>query len=303
VNQVIQVSGALWSPAFMLITIVGVVLLVIVLIKLMHVAVFALFHPHVLGVLAGVAALFLLLVGLVSVRVGHQQVQQAAVQNAVLINGQNLQNAARDRAAMLAGANAAVHAENNVYAENADDDSTKLAEAAPAEKTAATHSDATGSPPAWTVLREHRQGDTWLYVVHLSHADTALPERDGMLDAQMSLAAQQCVEDHLYPGENISKIVRLDPEYLRANFIKQTYPVDDNMIAGQDFYAQLKFDKDFRDEVERRYRQIVSWDHLQQLGNLGVVAMAVLGGLYIYLRTTASKKAANSKLEAETATT
>jgi len=139
--------------------------------------------------------------------------------------------------------------------------------------------------------------------VHLDAADNNPAVRDEMLAAKMVLAADQVIDEQLYPGEGRSKIVNIDAEYLRAHCKGLTYPVSDTASMGKEFYVQLVFDKKFRDEVERRYSQIVGWDHLQQLGDMAAISLAMLGGVYIYLRMTAAKSAARMELEETAAKT
>ena len=55
-------------------------------------------------------------------------------------------------------------------------------------------------------------------------------------------------------------------------------------------FAQLEFDRQFRDEVNRRYTQFLGQERLQQTGGVAAAAFAVLGGLYLFLRTTSKKK-------------
>ena len=58
----------------------------------------------------------------------------------------------------------------------------------------------------------------------------------------------------------------------------------------KELFAQLEFDRAFRDEVNRRYHEFISAERLQQTGGIVAAAFAVLGGLYLFLRTTARKQ-------------
>jgi hypothetical protein len=294
----------------MLLIIVGI-FLVVILIKSLHLAIFALFHPHALGLFAFVAVLLLAFVGLFAVR--SQRSAPFAVQAPPVpgVNSPNIVVATPNNVFMdnvhgqMMVANAPQAEERNAASTHqgkktnepltdAGDRSSGM------EPTSTDESDsAKNVPPKWTNKRSYKQEDSQLYVVHLSAEDTTSSGRDGLLDAQMLLAAQQYIDEKLYPGEEVSKIIHLDANYLHDNCVKHTFPSGDNMVIGKDYYAQLEFGKDFRAEVDRRYRQIVSWSHLQQLGNLSIAGLAILGGLYIYLRTTAAKLKANSELEVQ----
>ena len=293
----------------MLLLIIGAVVLAIVLIKTLHIAVIALLHPHAWGVIAVVVLVLFLFVGMFrTVRVENQQAQMAQQMNAVM-NPPNIvvappNNVFRDniRGQMNAG-NALLAAQRDAAlshpVDKSDQPSAEVADrSSKAESTSTNDSDTErNSPPSWTNKRSHKQGDSVLYVVHLSAEDTSSPARDDLLDAQMLVAAQQYIDEKLYAGEEVFKIIHLDANYLRDNCLKQTYPAGENMVSGKDFYAQLDFGKEFRAKVDGRYREIVGWDHLQRLGNAAMVGLAVLGGLYIYLRTTAAKHRVSPELE------
>jgi hypothetical protein len=296
--------------------IIGAIFLAIILIKTLHICVFALFHPHAWGVVAVLALILFLFVGLWSgVRVENHQAAMVAQQRAVavmnapnlVVNPPNLvvnppNIVFRNNHAPMNAGSAPLAAEQDATLSHQEKTNESVAEADDRSSTTDTTSTndsntAKDGLPTWTSKRSHKQGDSVFYVVHLGAQDTSSPARDDLLDAQMLVAAQQYIDEKLYPGEDVSKIIHVDANYLRDNCLKQTYPAGENMVSGKDFYAQLDFDKKFRAEVDRRYRQIVGWDHLQRLGNLATIGLAVLGGLYIYLRTTTAKHGTSPELE------
>src|SRR5262249_5577211 len=128
----------------------------------------------------------------------------------------------------------------------------------------------------------------WIYVVHLSaQTDPAL--RDELLDEEMVVCAQQCIDEHLYPDENVSKIVKINPNFLYDNCLREIYPTSGLSEAGKDVYARLEFGKTFREEIDRDYRQIMAQSHINILSGIVVAGLVSLGGLYSYLRSTTPK--------------
>jgi hypothetical protein len=144
------------------------------------------------------------------------------------------------------------------------------------------------SPPGWINQPAHREGDAYVVVVKLD-ADTNPAERDEWLDQRMLVAAKDYIDERLYPGEDVSKVVKLNAKYLYDHCLRELYPASGMSDAGKEVFARLEFDRNFREEVDRRYRQIVEQDHLRWLGGISLVGLAALTGLYSYLRVTISK--------------
>ncbi len=109
------------------------------------------------------------------------------------------------------------------------------------------------SPPAWIDQPPHREGDSYFVVVKLD-ADTSLTERDEWLDQRMLVAARDYIDERLFPGEDVSKIVKISAKNLYDNCLREIYPASGLTEAGKEVYARLEFDRRFREEVEGLYR-------------------------------------------------
>ncbi|HTQ40264.1 MAG TPA: hypothetical protein VMJ32_14660 [Pirellulales bacterium] len=294
-----------------LMLIIGAVLLAVFVFKLCCFTIHLLFHPHGLGLFAVFIVLLLMLWGFVGVQ-SHSKVEQpgpVAVMNPpnIVVNPPNqvfIDNFRGPTIAANAQKTTPRDAAVSHPSENTNDPLAAADHPSEAESKATKNADSnSNTPPDWISQSPRRHGEDWIYVVHLDAADNNPAVRDEMLAAKMVLAADQVIDEQLYPGEGRSKIVNIDAEYLRAHCKGLTYPVSDTASMGKEFYVQLVFDKKFRDEVERRYSQIVGWDHLQQLGDMAAISLAMLGGVYIYLRMTAAKSAARMELEETAAKT
>jgi hypothetical protein len=273
---------------------IGGVLLAVLVIKLMCLAVCALLHPHALGSFLGLIILVVAIVALWHVR-ARNPAPMAAVNNPnanIMVDGHNSMLSAAGQQ-MVANADVSATAEKSNAATN------KPADPSPTETAAEKPSQtASGGPPQWIDQQPHRQGDSWIYVVHLD-AKTNPAVRDEMLDEEMLVVAQRYISEHLYPNEDVSKSVKLDAEFLRDNCLRAIYPTSGLSESGKDVYARLEFGKKFRNEIDGQYRQFIARDHLQHLGGIAVIGLTVLCGLYVYLRATASKPGPRSELEVQ----
>ncbi|HEY2827116.1 MAG TPA: hypothetical protein VGJ04_05900, partial [Pirellulales bacterium] len=152
-----------------LLLIISAIFLAVVLIKLLHLSVFVLFHPHALGVLAVCAVLvFVLFCTFAAQRGGIQAVintVQAVQRTPVAVT----KVAEKNNAKVLAERSTAAVAENNSKRDP-------------------------NSPPAWINQPAHREGDTYVVVVKLD-ADTNPAERDEWLDQRMLVAAKDYIDE------------------------------------------------------------------------------------------------------------
>jgi hypothetical protein len=110
------------------------------------------------------------------------------------------------------------------------------------------------------------------------------------LDNKMVARTNQYIEEQVLRRTGASDVVGFDADYLREHCVRQRYPTDGKTAGSRELFAQLEFDRQFRDEVNSRYNQFLSQQRLQQTGGVAAAAFAVLGGLYLFLRTTAKKK-------------
>jgi hypothetical protein len=161
---------------------------------------------------------------------------------------------------------------------------------ASAETAAEEPEDDPAKLPAW-VHREPLRTDGAYYVV-VSTGDYTDPfAREERLNALTASAAADFIIKVMRRPAEVVEAVKFNPEYLRSAYVDAQYPSTGSVAAGDRFYQRLKFDSHFEDEVDRRWRQFVSDDHLQKLSGYSAVGMALLGVVYIYLRATSRKQA------------
>ena len=144
-------------------------------------------------------------------------------------------------------------------------------------------------PPEW-VHREPARTDDPYYIVASSGDFTDAFARDEMLSAQMVNAADRYIREVLRRPA-VADAVKFDPAYLRSAYFDTQYPPPGSAAAGEETFVRLKFDSHFRDEVDRRWQEFVSSEHLEKLSGYSAVGLALLGVVYIYLRATSPKPA------------
>jgi hypothetical protein len=307
------------SPGLALVLLIAVVAVVIVLAMSHHllIVVVHFFHPHVMGLFIGLALMLFFVWGFAA-RV-HNVPQANAVMvmpafpqvngpQAPVVRGPDILAApvARmdlpDGGVMVADAGNGnqVKPRHKAGTERKPDRSDESPEKPTRSESEKTSTDSSsGTPPAWAHRPPHKDGDFYIMVVHLD-ADTNPAVRDDLLDEKMLVTANQYIDEHLYPDENVSKVVHLTGDYVHSKCRKATYPEDDYLTAGQEVFARLEFGRDFRDEIDRRYRAFLSAGHLQQLSEISLVALVLMGGLYAYLRSGAAKRSETEELEVPT---
>lgn len=269
-----------------------VVLLVVILLKLLHLGVFILLHPHALSMLAVFALIAFLFAGFVKLQAPPPP--QAAVK---IGNGPNAM-------AAVAGQNKAV-VQNAPWAAKADADvkPAEMPEQVAANPTPKKNSEAASgnhttdpkTPPEWTKnLIPHREGDSYVVVLRLD-PETSGAERDEWLDQRMLVAAKDYIEERLYPGQDVSKISQIDPRYLYDNCLKEIYPLSGMADVGKEAFVRIEFDRRFRAEVDRRYRENLEIERLRSFSGIAVTGLTVLGGFYLYLRATAKNAVIEKK--------
>ena len=165
----------------------------------------------------------------------------------------------------------------------------KKAAASPTEMTAERPAVDPASLPDWVHGEPLRTDDPYYVVVSSGDFADAFA-RDEMLNAQATNAAEHYIKDIMRRSATIAEAVKFDPGYLRSAYLDSQYPAAGTAAAGEPVYQRLRFDSHFRDEVDRRWRQFVSDDHLQKLSGYSAVGMALLGVVYIYLRATSRKQ-------------
>lgn len=260
-----------------------VVLLVVILLKLLHLGVFILLHPHALGMLGVFALIAFLFAGFVKLQAPQQP--GAAVKigngpNAVGIAWQ--ENPSVQKLLATAKANADV--------KPAETSEEVAANPTPKKSNETNHaaSDAKG-PPEWTKnLVPHREGASYVVVLRLD-PETSGTERDEWLDQRMIVAAKDYIDERLYPGQDVSKIAKFDARYLYDNCLKEIYPLSGMADVGKEAFVRMEFDRKFNTEVDRRYRESLGVERLRSFSGIAVAGLTVLSGLYLYLRTTAKK--------------
>ena len=268
----LHVAGFAPMLVIMIITIVSIVMLF----KLMHLTIFLLVHPHAIGAVAGLGGIIFLIVMAISAA-NHGGMQ-------ALIN--NFQPPKQKVLIQAPPAVVAMAEAKPAVAET---------KAEPAEAKPVTHHTADAvasdhdskSTPAWINQPPHREGDSYFVVVKLD-ADTSLTERDEWLDQRMLVAARDYIDDRLFPGEDVSKIVKVSAKNLYDNCLREIYPASGLTEAGKEVYARLEFDRRFREEVESLYRGTLEDDRVRRLAGIALTGMVVLGGLYTYLRMTSN---------------
>jgi hypothetical protein len=143
--------------------------------------------------------------------------------------------------------------------------------------------------PDW-VNRVPMRTDDPYYVVVNTDDYTDLFAREESLNAQTVNAADNFIKNIMHRPAEVAEAVKFNPEYLRSAYFDAEYPSAGSAATQERFYQRLRFDSHFRDEVDRRWRQFMSDDHLQKLSGYSAVGMALLGVVYIYLRATSRKQ-------------
>jgi hypothetical protein len=285
------------AVALKVLAIVGVVFAVIVVIKLLYFGVFILLHPHALGSFAALALLLCLLLMALGVRIRVPQ-PMAGVPNANLQVNLPNQIPAIHRLPEIprppevpplrvisAQRVEIAQAENPTAAAAAP--STEKPQ--PSDSAAAKHSDTASAsnqsdPPKWIHdSLPHRESDSWIYIVHLD--DTTSPaDRYEWLDQSMLADANDYIDRHLYPDQDLSKIVNLNAKYLYDNCLRELYPASGLADAGKEVFARLEFDRKFREEVDRRVHQNIQEEHFRWFSGCVLAGLGLIGGVYTYLR-------------------
>jgi hypothetical protein len=277
-----------------LLVVVGAILSVVVLIKLLHLSVFILFHPHALGMFTALTVLLFMFFAFLWMHV-RVPVPMIGVPNPNANFRFGVQGIPIAHRVAVAG-----KAELPARAEKPSAAATRETESVQSnESTPATHAEVrTTNSPKWISQPPHREGDSYVVVVRLD-ADTSPAERDEWLDQRMLVAANDYIDKYLYPGQDVSKIVKFNPKYLYDNCLKEVYPSSGLSDSGREVFARLEFDKRFREDVDRRYQEIIGLDRLRSFGSVALVGLAALSGLYVYLRASTAKPAKDSqKVEA-----
>ena len=159
----------------------------------------------------------------------------------------------------------------------------------PADSAAAKHSDTASTsgqsgPPKWIHdSLPHREGDSWIYIVHLD--DTTSPaDRYEWLDQSMLADASDYIDRHLYPDQDVSKTVNLNAKYLYDNCLRELYPASGLADAGKEVFARLEFDRKFREEVDHRVHQNIQEEHFRWFSGWVLAGLGLMGGVYTYLK-------------------
>jgi hypothetical protein len=146
--------------------------------------------------------------------------------------------------------------------------------------------------PAWVNEPQHWKdpnGQVFVIVVRSGLVtDPNLLEEQ--LDLKMVARTNQYIEEQILRRPGAGDIVGFDADYLREHCVRMRYPSDGNTSGTKELFAQLEFDRAFRAEVNRRYHEFISDERLQQTSGIVAAAFAALGGLYLFLRTTARKQ-------------
>lgn len=165
------------------------------------------------------------------------------------------------------------------------------ADTTPSDKPAQNESN-DANTPAWVNEPPHwkdNSGRTFVIVVRSGLVtDPNLLEEQ--LDLKMVARTNQYIDEQLLRRSGAADIVSFDADYLREHCVQQRFPTAGMTAGTKELFAQLEFDRQFRDEVNRRYNQFISQDRLEQTGGVVAAAFAALGGLYLFLRTTARKQ-------------
>ncbi len=273
-----NIAGFALMLLIMIITIVSVV----ILFKLMHLTIFLLVHPHAIGALAGLGAIVFLV--LLAISAANHGGMQAVIHIFQPPHQNNAQRAAAEEANLRAQIKKQLAKESTGL--QSARQTPPVEKPAAAELAYAKHSDSTSSgPPAWINQPPHREGDSYFVVIKLD-ADTSPAERDEWLDQRMLVAARDYIDERLFPGEDVSKIVKISAKNLYDNCLREIYPASGLTEAGKEVYARLEFDRRFREEIEGLYRETLEDDRVRRLAGIALAGMVVLGGLYTYLKMT-----------------
>jgi hypothetical protein len=278
------------AVALKVLTIVGVIFAVIVVVKLLHFGVFFLLHPHALGSFAALALLLCLLLMALGVHVRVPQPMAGAPNANLQINLPNQIPAIPAPPEIARPLEIRAERVEIAQAENPPAASAPTTgKPQPAESAAATHSDSAStsgqsSPPKW--IHEslpHREGDSWIYIVHLDET-TSPADRYEWLDQSMLADASDYIDKHLYPDQDVSKTANFNAKYLYDNCLRELYPASGLADAGKEVFARLEFDRKFREEVDRRFRQSIQEEHFRWFSGCVLAGLGLIGSVYTYLR-------------------
>jgi hypothetical protein len=146
--------------------------------------------------------------------------------------------------------------------------------------------------PAWVNEPQHWKdpnGQVFVIVVRSGLVtDPNLLEEQ--LDLKMVARTNQYIDEQLLRRGGAADIVGFDADYLREHCVRQRFPSDGSTAGAKELFAQLEFDRSFRETVMHRYHEFISDERLQQTSGIVAAAFAALGGLYLFLRTTARKQ-------------
>ncbi len=276
-NSSMTVTQPAW-PKILFVPLIGGVLLAIVVVLLTRCRV--LFHGHLHGVgmaLVGVIALgaLLLVVARLSYQTSADRMQSAYVDEQKLM----------ERALAASSRRIPVPTAPSIPVQAAADEHRAEKPEAGADKPATDASEDTR--PAWTKVTAHREGDSYLVVVQAESSDPML--REQLLDEKMVLAAEAFIDELMYHRSGVGNAVGFDAEYLRQNCLQNEYPKGDAGGSDQTVFAQVKFDGNFKKEVDKRYRQSISVGRVQQLGGIAAAGLAILGGFYVFLKMSSKR--------------
>ncbi len=147
----------------------------------------------------------------------------------------------------------------------------------------------TSSPPAdavappWTNEPPHRRGE--VYIVAVSSGDVSdAALRDEALDLKLVAAANRYIDEILYRQGGVAERLHLDPQWLRANYVREQFPPTGYAAGSDRLYARLELDKTFRDDIDERHRQVVSHDRLRTTGGITGGVLALLAGAFAFLK-------------------
>jgi hypothetical protein len=275
----LQIAG--FSP--MLLILIITVVSVVMIFKLMHLAILFLVHPHAIGAVAGLGAIvFFVLLAISAANHGGMQAVINNFQPQKQMNANAQRAAAEERNLRVKFQPGFPFSESQTLASTEKPRSTDKAIDKATDKTTGS---ASNGPPAWINQPPHREGDSYFVVVKLD-ADISLGERDEWLDQRMLVAARDYIDERLFPGEDVSKIVKVSAKNLYDNCLREIYPASGLTEAGKEVYARLEFDRRFREEIEGQYRETLEDERIRRLAGIALGGMVVLGGLYTYLKMT-----------------
>jgi hypothetical protein len=138
--------------------------------------------------------------------------------------------------------------------------------------------------PPWVEAPTDRKADVHKFAVssgpHARRSDCVKALND---DIERVVA--EYIDDHLGVG-SASKLVHYDLKTIKDRFVADTYEEDVVFSIGEmkQMYAQLKFDKPFRTELDQRWHEIKASSRLLQVGLFGGSVLGFLGLVFGYLK-------------------